>query len=84
VSRSRSRIRNQAIALKCEISIRLARRLILLDHHFLVRGQGNQGEVLAVHVVHEVEDAGEAAFPSPQAEGWGRMGQDGATCIDFL
>ena len=36
------------------------RRLVILLHHLLVRGQRDQWEVLAVEVVHEVEDAGKA------------------------
>src|SRR5438067_7497345 len=39
--------------------------LILFDHHFLVRGQRDQREVLPVEVVHEVEDAGEAGASVP-------------------
>ena len=39
--------------------------LVLLLHHFLVRGQGDEREVLAVEVVHQVEDAGEAGAGVP-------------------
>src|SRR6266404_4250596 len=39
--------------------------LPLLDHHFLVRGQRDQREVLAVEVIHQVEDAREAGAGVP-------------------
>ena len=39
--------------------------LPLFDHHFLIRSQGDQREVLAVHVVHQIEDAGEAGAGVP-------------------
>ena len=51
--------------IECFVRSCKTEKLALLDHHFLVRGQGDQGEVLAVHVVHEVEDAGEAGAGVP-------------------
>jgi hypothetical protein len=39
--------------------------LALLSHHLLVCGQRDQREVLAVEVVHQVKDAGEAGSGVP-------------------